>query len=68
MYTRLTTLPESKMSVPQLSGCPIADVNVLKTQSKKTLLKMCESSGYVLELCNKNPILNNIILTPEFKR
>ena len=67
LYTTPKKLKVNKIDLPKLTGNPVTDVTILKQQSKTVLLKMCESSAYVLNLCNNDPILNSIILTPDFK-
>lgn len=49
----------------KLTGNPSLDVNVLRKQTKQTLLTLCQSSNYVLNLCNDDIELNRIIRAPD---
>lgn len=62
-----TTLPtKDTVNLPKLTGNPSLDVNILRKQSKSTLLKMSQSSVYVMNLCNADPGLNSIITSPNY--
>ena len=51
-------------SLPKMSG-NASDVQILRKLDKITLLKMCESDLYVLNLCNNDTVLLKIITAPD---
>jgi len=48
----------------ELTGRQLEDVKTLSKLDKETLLKLCETNRYVLDLCNDNDSLYKKITTP----
>ena len=48
-----------------LTGNVSTDLNILRKLDRTTLLKLCESDIYILNLCNDDPTLYKIITAPE---
>lgn len=48
-----------------LTGKPNIDLLILRKLNKATLLTLCESDAYVINLCNNDDQLYKIITAPE---
>ncbi len=48
-----------------LTGKPNIDLLILRKLNKSTLLTLCESDAYVINLCNNDDELYKIITAPD---